>query len=68
MLCFGHTAGSQEVFQCDVLGIFATVLKVDMWIEESFSMEKVMWKCSGIRDSIASAISAMTEILPESAR
>ena len=68
MLCVGHTAGRQEVFQWDVIGIFDTMLKGDMWIEESFSMEKVRWKCSGIRDSISSALSAMTEILPESSR
>ena len=52
----------------DVIGIFATMLKGDMWREESLSMERGIWKCSGMRDSISSALSAMTEILPESAR
>ena len=52
----------------DVIGIFATMLKGDMWREESLSMERGRWKCSGIRGSIASALSVITEILPESAR
>ena len=52
----------------DVLGIFAYMLKGGMWIEDSLSMERGEWKCSGMRDSIVSAISAMTEILPESSR
>ena len=52
----------------DVLGIFATMLKGNIWREEYFSMERRRWKCSGMRDSIVSAISAMTEILPESSR
>ena len=39
-----------------------------MWREESLSMERGRWKFSGMRDSIASAISVITEILPESVR
>ena len=56
------------ILSVDVLGIFATMLKGDMWREESLSMERGRWKCSGMRDSIFSALSAMTEILPESSR
>ena len=32
------------------------------------SMEKCMWKCSGITNTIGSADSAMIDILPESVR
>ena len=52
----------------DVISIFSTMLKGDMWREESLSMDRGRWKCSGIRGSIASALSVMTEILPESVR
>ena len=52
----------------EVLGIFNTVLKGDMWSEDYLPMGRGRWNCSGMRDSIASNISAMTEILPESAR
>ena len=52
----------------DVLGIFATMLKGDMLREEYLSMERGRWKCYKIRAYIASALSAITEILPESAR
>ena len=49
----------------DVLGIFATMLKGDMWSKKYFSMERMRWNCSGMRDSISSALSMMIEILPE---
>ena len=56
------------ILSVDVLGIFATMLKGDMWREESLSMERCRWKCSGMRHYIVSALSEMTEILPESDR
>ena len=31
-------------------------------------MERGRWKCSGMRDSIASTLSGMTEIFPKSSR
>ena len=52
----------------DFLGIFATMLKGGMWREDSLSMDRGRWKCSGIRASITSALSEMTEILPEYSR
>ena len=55
-------------FSVVVFGIFYNMLKGYICSEESLSMERGGWKCSGIRDYITSALSAMTEILLESAR
>ena len=44
----------------DNRGIFTIMLKGDMWSGDSLSMESRRWKCSGMRDSMASAISAVT--------
>ena len=52
----------------DILGIFSTMLQGDMWREDYLSMKRGRWKCSGMRYCIASALSAMTEILPEFSR
>ena len=65
--CWPHCRkeGSLSV---DVLGIFATMLKGNMRIEESLSMERGGWKCSDMMDYIASALSLMTDSIPGSAR
>ena len=47
---------------------FYIVLKGDMWSWDSLSMESGMWKFSGISYYMASNISSITEIRPESAK
>ena len=39
-----------------------------MWRGESLSIERGRWKCSGISVSMASALSEITDIYPESDR
>ena len=50
--------GMKFVSEC--FRMFATMLKRDIWSEESLSMDREGWKCSGMRDYIASALSTMT--------
>ena len=50
--------GMKFVSEC--FRIFATMLKRDIWSEESLSMDREGWKCSGMRDYIASSLSTMT--------
>ena len=47
-------------FVSECFGIFDTILKGDIWSEGSLSMDREGWKCSGMRDYIASALSTMT--------
>ena len=52
----------------DDLGIFATMLKGEMCSGNYLSIERGTRKCSGIRDSMASYISAINYIHPQYAR
>ena len=50
------------------LGIFANMMKREVGSGDSLSIEGGRRKCSGMRDSMASDISKITNILPELAR
>ena len=48
------------------IGVFAYMLEVDLCRGQSLSIERYGWGCSVIRDSVASALSKIDEIRPDS--
>ena len=61
--CLPHCRNARSLYWTD-LDMLTTMLKGEMWGGDVGSRGSGGWKLSGINESIVSALSAITDILP----